>query len=97
MPAIVIRARQDARCRQALARLGYLKVRSAYARHKREGKDTFVGLDHKFLAPTMEFVGDWLGEERKQILTRARRPFLMTMLATIVAGIAFVAVATVLG
>jgi hypothetical protein len=45
----------------------------------------------------MEFVGDWLREERKQVLARARWPFLMTMLATIVAGIAFVAVATVLG
>ena len=97
MPAIVMKAREDAQCRLALARLGYFKVRSAYVRHKREGKDTFVGLDHELLAPTLEFVGDWLREERKQLLGRARRPFLVAMLVTIVAGIAFVAVATVLG
>ena len=97
MPAIVIRARQDARCRLALARLGYFKVRSAYARHKREGRETFVDLDQKFLAPTMEFVGDWLREERKQIVARARWPFLMTMLATILVGVAFMTVASVLG
>jgi len=97
MPAIVMRAREEAQCRLALARLGYLRVRSAYARHKRQGKDTFVGLDHKFLTPTMEFVGNWLRDERQQILARARWPFLIAMLGTIIAGSAFLAVVNGLG
>src|SRR5258705_5187443 len=37
LPAIVVRAQEDARCRLALARLGYSKVRAEYAKHKREG------------------------------------------------------------
>jgi hypothetical protein len=41
-------------------------------------------------------VRDWLAEERKRIVARARWPFLMTMLVTIVAGIVFAAVARVL-
>ena len=97
LPAIVIRAQEDARCRQALARLGFFRVRSAYARQKADGNDTFVGLDPEFLSPTMDFVRDWLREERKRIVARARWPFLMTMLATIVAGLAFLAVSAVLG
>jgi hypothetical protein len=97
LPAIVTKAQDDVRCRQALARLGYSKVRSDYARHKREGKDTFVGLDHERLWPTMDFVRDWLKEERQQIIVRVRWSFLLTMLATIVAGLAFVAANAVLG
>jgi hypothetical protein len=97
LPAIVIRAQEDARCRQALAQLGFFKVRSAYARQKADGNDAFVGLHPESLSPTMEFVREWLREERKRIVARARRPFLMTMLATIVAGLAFLAVAAVLG
>src|SRR5262245_13455153 len=97
MPAIVIRMREDAKCRSRLARLGYFKVRSKYARYKREGRDTFAGVGHEFVVPTMEFVGDWLSEERKRVLARTRWSFLITMVATIIAGIAFVAVATVLG
>ena len=96
-PAIVIKAREDAVCRLALARLGYFKVRSAYARQMREGRDDFAGLEAGSLSPTMEFVGDWLREERKRRVARARRPFLITMVATVVAGIAFMAVAVVLG
>jgi hypothetical protein len=96
LPAIVVKAQEDARCRQALARLGYAKVRSHYARAKRRGKPTFAGLHHVGLAPTLPFVKDWLTEERKRIFARARGPFLMTMLATIVAGIVFVAVTRVL-
>jgi hypothetical protein len=45
----------------------------------------------------MEFVGDWLSEERNRVLARTRWTFLMTMLTTIIAGIAFVAIAAVLG
>jgi hypothetical protein len=43
----------------------------------------------------MEFVGDWLSEERKRVFARTR--FLITMVVTIIAGIAVVAVATILG
>jgi len=96
LPAIVVRAREDARCRRALARLGYVKVRAHYQRHKREGQHTFAALGRERLAPTMDFVRDWLAEERKRIVARMRRPFLMTMLVTIVAGIVFAAVARVL-
>ena len=96
LPAIVVRAREDARCRVMLARLGYVTVRAQYGRCKRRGQDTFSGLEHERLAPSMDFVRDWLMEERKRIFVRARWPFLMTMLATIVAGIVFVAVTRVL-
>ena len=91
-PAIVVKAQEDARCRQALARLGYAKVRSHYAKAMRKGNPTFAGLKHLGLTPTLPFVKDWLTEERKRILARARAPFLMTMLATIIAGIVFMAV-----
>ena len=97
LPAIVVKAQEDARCRLALARLGYSKVRSEYARHKREGTDTFAGLGHESLWPTMDFVRDWLREERSQIVARAKWPFLVTMLATVVGGLAFAAVAAYLG
>jgi hypothetical protein len=96
LPAIVLRARDDARCRRALARLGYVKVRRQYARYKREGQTTYLALQHVHLAPSMDFVRDWLAEERKRILLAMRWPFLLTMLTTIVAGIVFAAVARVL-
>jgi hypothetical protein len=96
LPTIVVKAQEDARCRLALARLGYSKVRSAYARHKREGKDPFAALGRESLWPTMNFVHDWLKEERSRIIARARWPFLVTMLATIVAGLTFAAVAAFL-
>ena len=97
LPAIVVKAQEDARCRLALSQLGYAKVRTEYARHKREGKDTFAGLGHESLWPTMDFVYNWLIDERRRIIAQARWPFLVTMLATIVAGLAFAAVASVLG
>jgi len=96
LPAIVVRAREDARSRRALARLGYVKVRSYYQRYKRQGREIFPALQHQRLAPTMDFVRDWLAVERKRILARARWPFLVTMLVTIIAGIVFAAVARVL-
>jgi hypothetical protein len=97
MPAIVLRAQTDARCRAALKRLGYVKARSRYARDRRDGRETFAGLRHEGLAPTMEFVRLWLAEERKRIVTATRWPFLMTMLATILAGVVFAGVARLLG
>jgi len=96
LPAIVVRAQEDARCRQALARLGYARVRSEYVRHKRNRKETFASLAPESLWPTTDFVRDWLKVERRRILTRAWWPFLMAMLVTVVAGLAFVAVAAIL-
>lgn len=97
LPAIVVKAQEDARCRLALARLGYSTARSEYARHKREGKDTFESLGRDSLWPTMDFVRAWLKEERRRVIARARWPFLLTMLVTIVAGLAFAIVAAMLG
>jgi len=96
LPAIVVRAQEDARCRQALARLGYAQVRSEYLRHKRARKETFASLGREALWPTTDFVRDWLKEERRRMFIRARWPFIMAMLVTIVAGLAFVAVAAIL-
>jgi hypothetical protein len=96
MPAIVVRAQEDARCRLALARLGYARVRSEYVRHRRDRKETFASLGQESLWPTTDFVRDWLKEERRRIFMRARWPFLMAMLVTIVAGLAFAAVAAML-
>jgi len=42
-------------------------------------------------------VGNWLRDERQQILARARWPFLIAMLGTIIAGSAFLAVVNGLG
>ena len=97
LPTIVVKAQEDVLARLALARLGYSKVRSAYARHKREGKDTFAALGRESLWPTMDFVRDWLKEERSRMIAQARWPFLLTMLATIVAGLTFAGVAAFLG
>lgn len=97
LPAIVVKAQEDARCRLALAQLGYTNVRSAYRRHKRAGKITFEGLGSEFLWPTMDLVRDWLYAEQARIIARARWPFLMAMSATIVAGLAFATVAAMLG
>jgi hypothetical protein len=97
LPAIVIKAQEDALCRLGLARLGYARVRSEHARQKRAGNVRFESLGAQSLWPTMEFVRDWLKNERKRIIAQARWPFFATMLATIVAGLAFVAVAAILG
>jgi hypothetical protein len=84
LPAIVVKAQEDARCQQALARLGYAKVHSEYVRHKLERRDTFFSLEPEFLWPTMDFVREWLRAERKRIVTRLQWPFLAAMSVTIV-------------
>jgi hypothetical protein len=96
LPAIVVKAQEDARSRQALARLGYARVRSEYVRHRRDRKETFASLGQESLWPSTDFVRDWLKEERHRKVMRARGPFLMAMLVTIVAGLAFAAVAAIL-
>jgi hypothetical protein len=97
LPTIVVRAQDDARCRLALAQLGYAKVRSEFVRHKREKADTFAALGREDLWPAMDFVRDWLQEERNHKIARATWPFLLAMAVTIVAGLTFAAVATYLG
>ena len=96
LPAIVVRAQEDARCRLALARLGYARVRSEYVRHRRDRKEPFASLGQGSLWPSTDFVRDWLKEERRRIVMRAKWPFLMAMLVTIVAGLTFAAVAAML-
>jgi hypothetical protein len=65
-------------------------------RQRQHGSDTFAGLDPGLPLPTMDFVRDWLRQERKRIVIRVRGPFLLGILAVIVAGLAFVAVSAVL-
>jgi hypothetical protein len=99
LPAFVERAQEDARCSQALSRLGYRRVKAAYALQIREARDTdtFYGLERDHLWPTMDFVRDWLKAEKRRVWSRARRPFLAAMLVTIVAGLGFVGAFLVLG
>ena len=95
-PAIVKRAQDDVRCRQALAGLGYSLVRSAYARHRQGGLDVFEDLGHERLWPTVDFVRDWLKEERRRIVAQVQWPFVAAMLMTILAGLVFFAAYAVL-
>ncbi len=95
LPAIVVKAQEDARCRAALMDMGYSAVRSEYVRQRREGLTAFDGLGA--LRPTLAFVQDWLKEERRRIIARTWLPFLLTMLATIFAGLSFALVAAMLG
>jgi len=97
LPLIVVKVEEGARSRLALKRLGYFKVLSAYLRYKRDGRDTFhsFGADH--LWPTMDFVRVWLKEERGQLIVQHRWVFLLTLLATLAAGLTFVGAIAVLG
>ena len=94
LPAIVVKAQEDARCRAALMDMGYSAVRSEYVRQRREGLTAFDGLGS--LRPTLVFVQDWLKEERRRIIARTWLPFFLTMLATIFAGLSFALVAAML-
>lgn len=97
LPAFVARAQDDARYRAMLTRLGYRKVKAAYAQQQRaaDGSDTFDGLDRD-LSPPMDLVRDWLKAERRRILARVRWTFLGAMLATIVTGFALAAAVSIL-
>lgn len=99
LPAFVERARDDAQCRAALARIGYRKVKAAYAEQLRidADSDTFRGLERENLSPPMDLVRDWLKTERKRSFANVRWTFLGAMLATIVTGLAFAAAYTLLG
>jgi len=99
LPAFVERAREDAQCRAALARIGYSQVKAAYAEQLRADaeSDMFCGLERENLSPPMDLVRDWLKTERRRNLSHARWTFLGAMLATIVTGLAFAAAYSILG
>jgi len=96
LPAIIIRAQDEARSRYALQRLGYGKVRAEYARHRQAGRATFAAIAHEKVWPPMDFVRDWLKGERRRILARIRTTFVAAMLITIVGGVAFLVVLSIL-
>ena len=89
LPLILARADEEARSRLALSRMGYLKVRSAYLRYKRGGKETFHAFGAEHLWPTMDFVRDWLRQERRRLIAQAQPVFLVSLLATLAVGLAF--------
>lgn len=93
LPAFVERAKEDARCRAVLTRMGYRRVKALHARQLRtaNGSDLFHGLEHEMLWPTMEMVGDWLKAEKKKTRSRGRWTFVGVMLATIVTALTFTA------
>jgi hypothetical protein len=92
LPAFVERAREDVLCRAALARVGYSRIKAAYAAQHRSASASDrlegLGIDP---APPMDLVRDWLQGERRRILARVRWTFLVAMLATILTGLAFAA------
>jgi len=96
LPLIAAKVEEDARSRQALKRMGYFDVLSAYLRYKREGRNTFYGFGADHLWPTMDFVHDWLKEERRRLIARHKRTFLLALLATLAAGLAFISALAVL-
>jgi hypothetical protein len=99
LPAFVERARDDAQCRAALARIGYSKVKAAYAKQLRADahSEIFWGLERENLSPPMELVRDWLKTERKRNFSGARWTFFGAMLATIVTGLVFAVAFSILG
>lgn len=98
LPAFVERAREDAQCRAALGRIGYSNVKAAYTEQLRNNAnaETFRGLERENLTPPMDLVRDWLKTERKRGIAHVRWTFLGVMLATIVTGLAFAAVYSIL-
>ena len=99
LPAFVERAQQDVQWQAALARLGYRRVKAAYARQMREAPqvEIFYGIEHLRHWPTMDFVRTWLKGEKKRDMARVRWTFAVAMLATIAAVLAFSVALTVLG
>jgi hypothetical protein len=97
LPLIVAKVEAEGRARVALRRMGYCQVLLAYLRHKRAGEDTFFAFEADHLWPTMDFVQAWLKEERRDVVARNRSVFLMSMLVTIVAGLAFLGALALLG
>ena len=97
-PSFVRRAQDDVQWRKALAKLGYSQVRAAYAQHRQEGLQAFEALGGQDrLRPPLDFVRDWLKDERRRIFEQVRWLFVVTMLATIIAGLTFAATIQFLG
>jgi hypothetical protein len=93
LPAFVERAQQDAQWHAALTRMGYRRVKAAYARQLREAPkaEVFYGIEHLQHWPTMDFVRGWLKAEKKRAGSRLRWTFAITMLITIAAALTFTA------
>jgi hypothetical protein len=98
LPAIVERARQDKDWHNGLARLGYRRVREAYAKQVREipQDEAFYGIEHLNQWPTMEFVRAWMKLEKKRKVAKVRWTFVGAMLATIAGVLTFTAALSVL-
>lgn len=97
-PSFVRKVQDDVQWRKALAQLGYSQVRVAYAQHRQEGLQVFEALGGQDrLRPPLDFVRDWLKDERRRIIEQVRWLFVVTMLATILAGFTFVATVQFLG
>jgi hypothetical protein len=98
LPAFVERAQQDVQWHAALSRLGYRRVKAAYARQMRDSPqvEIFYGVQHLNHWPTMDFVRAWLKAEKKRLMARMRWTFVSAMLATIIAGLAFMAALSIL-
>jgi hypothetical protein len=94
---IVTKAEEEVRSRLALKRMGYVKVLLAYARFRWVRSETFFGLGAEHLWPSMQFVGDWLKQERSRLVAEHKPIFLLALLATLVAGLTFVGALAVLG
>jgi hypothetical protein len=97
LPLIVTKADEEARSRLALKRMGYFRVLSAYRRHKRDRRDTFHSFGAEHLWPTMDFVRQWLIEERRQLVAQHGWVTLLTLLGTLATGLAFFGVLIVFG
>jgi hypothetical protein len=98
LPAFVERAQQDAQWQSTLTRMGYRRVKAAYARQMRDlpKAEVFYGAEHLQQWPTMDFVRAWLKSEKRRLMARVRWTFVSAMLATIVAGLTFTAALFVL-
>lgn len=99
LPAFVERAQIDAQWQAGLARVGYRRIKTAYARQMREAPndEVFRGLEPINIWPTMEFVRAWLKMEKRHVMARLRWTFACAMLATIVAVLTFMAALFYLG
>jgi hypothetical protein len=89
LPLLVTKLQEDVRSREALERMGYARALLAYLRHKRRRKETFEALASDRLWPTTDFVRECLREQRRRIVLRYRATFLVSLLATLTASLAF--------
>jgi hypothetical protein len=93
LPAFVERAQQDAQWQAALARVGYRRVKTGFARQLRESPkvEIFYGIEHLGQWPAMDFVRDWLKAEKRRARARVRWTFMGAMLVTILAVLSIAA------